>query len=246
MENDVNVFDSARQKGEISVSHVRLFLVAALAAVGLIVPSSIGAHGAASNELVATVGTPTSGNNFVIALKDSTGALVKHLDPGTYTVTVHDYATVHNFHLFGPGVNQATSIDNPEEATWTITITDGTYTYMCDFHPTLKGSFTAGAVTTPPPPKKLVAQVGPKSTISLKTAGGSRVKQLTAGRYNVTVKDRSTLDNFHLTAPGINKKTGVKSRTTVTWKLSFRAGTGTFRSDAHKRLHGSFRVVAAS
>jgi len=62
----------------------------------------------------------------------------------------------------------------------------------------------------------------------------------------VTVKDRSTLDNFHLTAPGINKKTGVKSRTTVTWNLSFRAGTGTFRSDAHKRLHGSFRVVAAS
>ena len=60
----------------------------------------------------------------------------------------------------------------------------------------------------------------------------------------MTVKDRTTADNFHLTAPGINKKTGVKSRTTVVWKLTFRAGMGKFRSDAHKRLQGSFRVLA--
>ena len=228
------------------MSHVRLFLVAAVAALGLIVPGSVGAHAAAANELVATVGTPTSGNNFVIAVKDSTGALVNHLDPGTYTITVHDYATVHNFHLFGPGVNQATSVENAENATWVVNITDGKYTYMCDIHPTLKGTFTAGTFVEPPPPKKLTAQVGPKSTISLKTAGGARVKQLTAGRYNVTVRDRTTADNFHLTAPGINKKTGVKSRTTVVWKLTFRPGTGKFRSDAHRRLNGLFKVVAAS
>jgi len=35
----------------------------------------------------------------------------------------------------------------------------------------------------------------------------------------------------------------VKSRTTATWNVTLRAGSGTFRSDAHKRLHGSFRVV---
>jgi hypothetical protein len=228
------------------MSHLRLVLVASLAVVGLIVPGSVGARGAVTQPLIATVGTPTSGNNFVIALKDSTGATVSHVDPGTYTIMVHDYATVHNFHLFGPGVSQATAIETAEEATWIVTFTDGTYKFMCDSHPTLKGSFTSGTVVTPPPPKKLVGQVGPKSTISLKMASGARVKQLTAGRYNVTVKDRSQADNFHLTAPGINRKTGVKSRTTVTWKLTFRAGTGRFRSDAHKRLHGSFRVVAAS
>jgi plastocyanin len=224
-----------------------LFLVASLAAAALLVPGSVAAHGTVTQPLIATVGTPTSGNNFVISLKDSTGAQVTHVDPGTYTITVHDYATVHNFHLFGPGVNQATSVDNPEEATWVVTTTDGKYTYMCDIHTTLKGTFTSGTVVTPPPaPKKLVAQVGPKSSISLKTAGGARVKQLKAGAYNVTVKDRSTADNFHLTAPGINKKTGVKSRTTVTWKLTFRAGTGKYRSDAHARLRGTFRVVPAS
>jgi hypothetical protein len=240
-----DVIDLARQKGEIFVSHVRLLLVVSLAAIGLIVPSSVAAHGTPPPQpLVATVGTPTSGDNFVIALKDASGAAVTHVDPGTYTITVHDYATVHNFHLSGPGVNQSTSIDSTEEATWVVTFTNGKYTYMCDAHPTLKGAFTSGTVVTPPPPKKLVAQVGPKSTISLKTASGARVKQLTAGRYNVTVKDRTTADNFHLTAPGINKKTGVKSRTTVVWKLTFRAAMGKFRSDAHKRLQGSFRVLA--
>jgi hypothetical protein len=229
------------------VSHVRLLLVASLAALGLIVPGSVGAHGTIPPQpLFATVGTPTSGNNFVIALKDSTGSLVTHVDPGTYTITVHDYATVHNFHLFGPGVNQATSVDNAEDATWVVRFTDGKYTYMCDIHTTLKGTFTGGTFVEPPPPKKLVAQVGPKSSISLKTAGGARVKQLTAGRYNVTVKDRTKADNFHLTAPGINKKTGVKARTTVVWKLTFRAGTGKFKSDAHRRLNGLFKVVAAS
>ena len=228
------------------MKHVRLFTVASLAAAALLVPGSVAAHGTVTQPLIATVGTPTSGNNFVISLKDSTGAQVTHVDPGTYTITVHDYATVHNFHLFGPGVNQATSVDNPEEATWVVTTTDGKYTYMCDIHTTLMGTFTSGTVVTPPAPKKLVAQVGPKSTISLKTAGGARVKQLTAGAYNVTVKDRSAADNFHLTAPGINKKTGVKSRTTLTWKLTFRAGTGKYRSDAHARLRGTFRVVPAS
>jgi len=229
------------------VSHPRLFLVASLAAVGLVVPGSVGARSGVTQPLIASVGTPTSGNNFVISLKDSTGAAVTHVDPGTYTIVVHDYATVHNFHLFGPGgVNQATSIENAEEDTWVVTFTDGTYKFMCDFHPTLRGSFTSGTVTTPPAAKKLVAQVGPKATISLKTAAGARVKQLTAGTYSIKVKDLTKSDNFHLTAVGVNKKTGVKFRGTTTWKVTFAAGKGTYKSDVHKRLRGSFVVLAAS
>jgi hypothetical protein len=229
------------------VSHVRLFLVASLAAVGLVVPGSVAAHGTVTQPLIASVGTPTSGNNFVISLKDSTGAAVTHLDPGAYTITVHDYATIHSFHLIGPGVDKATDVETTSDATWDVTITDGTYRYFCDFHPTLlRGSFTAGTVTTPPPVKKLVAQVGPKATISLKTAAGARVKQLTAGAYSIKVKDLTNSDNFHLTAAGVNKKTGVKFRGTTTWKLNLAAGKGTYRSDAHRRLHGSFLVVVAS
>ena len=227
------------------MNHVRLFLVASLAALGLVVPGSVGAHGAVTQPLIATVGTPTSGNNFVIALKDSTGAAVTHVDPGTYTITVHDYATVHNFHLFGPGVNQSTAIDTAEEATWTVAFTDGKYTYMCDAHPTLAGSFTSGTATTPPPPKpikKLVAQVGPKRTITVKTSSGARVRSTAAGKYRLTVKDLTRTDNFHLVGRGVNKRTGVKAKGTSIWTVTLRAGKVTYRSDAHKALHGSFTV----
>jgi hypothetical protein len=229
------------------VSHVRLFLVACLATIGLVVPGAAGARGAVTQPLVATVGTPTSADAFAIALTDSTGARVTHLDPGAYTITVHDYATLHNFHLTGPGVDKATDIETTANTTWDVTVTDGTYRFVCDAHPTLmRGSFTAGTVTTPPPPpKKLVAQVGPRRTIAVRTSSGARVKRLTAGVYKLTAKDLTKADNFHLIGLGINRKTGVKFRGTRTWTVTFRAGLVKYRSDAHRRLRGSFTVVGA-
>jgi hypothetical protein len=227
------------------VSQLRLFLVAAVGALALIVPGAIGARGAVTQPLVASVGSATSPNAYAISLTDSTGAKVTHLDPGAYTITVHDYATLHNFHLTGPGVDQSTDIEGTGTQTWTVVIIDGTYRFVCDAHPTeMRGSFTAGTVTIPPPPTKLVAQVGPKRTIALKTTSGARVRQLKAGAYSVRVKDLTRSDNFHLVAPGANRRTGVKARTTVTWKVTLRAGSGTYRSDAHRRLRGSFKVVA--
>jgi plastocyanin len=228
---------------EIFVSQPRLFLVAALAVAALAVPGAVDAGGTVTQPLVATVGSQASPENPVISLTDSAGAKVTHLDPGAYTVTVHDYAATHSFHLLGPGVDQATGIETTGDTTWNVVILDGTYRYFCDAHPTtMRGSFTAGVVTTPPLPKKLVAQVGPRRTISLKTPSGARVKQLTAGRYSIRVKDLTKADNFHLVAPGANRRTGVKSRVAATWSVTLRTGSGTYRSDAHKRLHGSFRV----
>jgi hypothetical protein len=229
------------------VNHVRLFVVACGAAASLLVPGAVGARGAVVPPLVATVGSPTSGNAFTISLKDSTGATISHLDPGAYTITVHDYATLHDFHVTGPGVDQATEVETTAQAVWNVTFTDGTYRYVCDAHPTtMRGSFTVGNVATPPPVKKLAAQVGPRRVISLKTASGARVKRLTAGTYSVKVRDLTKADNFHLIAPGVNRKTGVRFRGTVTWKVAFRAGTGKYRSDAHKLLRRSFVVVAAA
>jgi len=226
------------------VSHFRLLLVAASALASLAVPGAVDAGGTVTQPLVATVGTATAPNAYAIALQDSTGTAVTHVDPGTYTIVVHDYATLHNFDLSGPGVSKATDIEGTGDATWTVTFTNGRYTFQCDAHPTqMHGSFTAGVVTTPKPRKKLVAQVGPKQTISLKTASGARVRQLTAGPYSIKVKDLTKADNFHLIAPGVNRQTGVKSVSTSTWNVTLRPGAGTYRSDAHKRLHGSFRVI---
>lgn len=227
---------------------VRLLLVGALTVIGLVLPGAVGARSAApAQPLVATVGTATTPEAYRIDLVDANGQKVTHVDPGTYTITVHDYATLHNFHLFGPGVNQSTDIATAEDATWVVTFQDGaTYHYECEAHPTIMfGKFTSGNVAIPPAPKKLKAQVGPGKRISLRTASGAKVKSVTAGTYKLTVRDLSSADNFHLLGGGINKKTSVKGKGTVTWTVKFRSGPIRYRSDATKKLHGSFAVKAA-
>lgn len=225
--------------------YLRLLVLALLAAIGLVVPGAVSAGRAVTQPLIGTVGNPTAPNAYTINLTDSTGAPVSHLDPGTYTITVHDYATIHNFALHGPGVSQSTDVDGTGTTTWVVDIGTGTYTYLCEAHPnTMKKNFTAGTIVTQAP-KKLVARVGPGRTISLKTASGARVKSVTAGRYKISVRDSTRVDNFHLIGPGINKRTGIKARTTTTWSVTFRSGPVRYRSDASKKLRGSFAVRAS-
>jgi hypothetical protein len=76
----------------------------------------------------------------------------------------------------------------------------------------------------------------------LKTAAGATVKSLAARTYKLTVRDSTKADNFHLLGRGVNKKTGVKFKGTVTWTVSFMAGTYVVRSDAHPKLRRTFKV----
>ena len=170
-----------------------------------------------------------------------------HLDPGTYDIQVNDHSTDSSFHLTGPGVDKATGIADTETVTWTVTFTDGLYHFQCDAMPQFMfGNFTVGnPPPPPPPPPNLKGKVGPGRTISLKTAAGAAVKSLTAGTYSVSVQDLTKKDNFHLSGPGILKKTTVKGKSKPTWTLTFKVGTYTFRSDAHKTLNRKFSVVAA-
>lgn len=199
------------------------------------------------------------GPGFNISLKDSNGVKVTHLDPGTYDVHVVDTETVHNFHLKGTGVDQATSLEETQTVTWTVTFTDAVYTFVCDAHPTqMKGAFAVGTATLPPPPPpppapppsgfakgtKLKGTVGPGSAISLKDGAGKPVKKVHAGTtYRVSAADRSASQNFHLTGPATNKKTSVRGKATVTWKLKFKKGTYRFFSDAHASKKGSFKAA---
>ena len=50
---------------------------------------------------------------------------------------------MHNFHLFGPGVNKKTSVSGTAIQTWTVTLKPGKYTYQCDVHfaSGMKGGF---------------------------------------------------------------------------------------------------------
>jgi hypothetical protein len=102
---------------------------------------------------------------------------------------------------------------------------------------TWDGRFTAPAV-------KLNAAVG--RTLSLKTAAAVPVSAIARGTYAITVRDVSRKDNFHLTGPGVDRKTGVPGRGRVSWTLVLKPGTYRYRSDAHPALEGSFRVTAAS
>ena len=205
---------------------IRIALVTLLLA--LVVPSAVAQ--ADNPRLVAVVGTNDA---FVISLRDGDGNAVTTLAPGAYDIAVSDRSEEHNFHLRGPGVDQSTPIGDKQEVTWTVTIGIGRYAFMCDAHASqMRGYFLAGAIT----PLAFTGSVGPKKTISLKPKTGL------PGPAVITVNDRSKTDNFHLTGPGVNKKTGVKTRGKATWAVTLKPGIYTYKSDKTKKLRGSFIV----
>ena len=62
--------------------------------------------------------------------------------PGTIKLVIADKSNVHNYHLTGPGVNVKTSVAAVGTKTFTVTLKKGTYKFICDPHPFMKGSFT--------------------------------------------------------------------------------------------------------
>jgi len=208
----------------------RIALTALLAA--LFLPSALAQ--ADNPKLVASVGRNDA---FAISLSEASGSPVTHLDPGTYDIEVHDLSEMHNFHLHGPGVEQATSVGNVEDVVWTVTFTDGKYVFDCAAHPgTMNGWFTVGEVVA----TTITASVGPKRSISLKP------KLTEVGPATITANDRSRTDNFHITGPGVNKKTSVAFRGRVTWNVTLQPGTYSYRSDKHKTMRGSLIVTLPS
>jgi plastocyanin len=83
---------------------------------------------------------------------------------------------------------------------------------------------------------------GPGFTITL-TKNGKKVTTLKAGTYVFKISDKSNIHNFHLTGPGVDKKTSVGGQGTFTWKLKLKKGTYKFVCDPHKSfMKGSFKV----
>jgi hypothetical protein len=140
----------------------------------------------------------------------------------------------------------ATLVETTGTTTWTVTFTDGTYNYRCDPHAlAMRGTFTVGNVPPPPPPPGRLSGKVTAKAISLKTASGSRVRSVVENTYRLTVADSSNKQNFHLTGPGVNRKTSVKGKTRVTWTIRLRPGKYTYRSDKNRRLKRTFTVTAA-
>ena len=90
--------------------------------------------------LPALAATPvykgTVGPGFTIKM------LTKPTKAGKIKLVISDKSNVHNFHLTGPGVNVKTSVPVVGTKTFIITLKKGTYKFICDPHPFMKGSFT--------------------------------------------------------------------------------------------------------
>jgi plastocyanin len=86
------------------------------------------------------------GPGFSIEVKKGNTDL-KTIKAGTYRIKVEDKASIHNFHLFGPGLNKKTGVSFKGETTWTVKLKAGRYTYQCDPHAAsgMKGHFKVTA-----------------------------------------------------------------------------------------------------
>ena len=104
---------------------------------------SLGLSAAIAIVAVAALAVPTFGATRANALTgtDGPGFTItmnkKTVKAGTYTITIHDRANIHDFHLTGPGVNKKTSVPGVGTTKWTVKLKKGTYSFVCDPHRTI-------------------------------------------------------------------------------------------------------------
>jgi plastocyanin len=98
-------------------------LAAVIAAAAFLGPAQ-GATGRLTGEV---------GPSFKIDVEKN-GKDVEKLKAGTYRIKIEDKSSIHNFHLFGPGLNKKTAVSFTGEKTWIVKLRPGRYTYQCDPH----------------------------------------------------------------------------------------------------------------
>jgi plastocyanin len=75
--------------------------------------------------------TGAVGPGFTITMNKQT------VKAGTYVITIHDLASIHDFHLTGTGVDRKTSVPGTGTTKWTVKLKKGTYHFVCDPHHTI-------------------------------------------------------------------------------------------------------------
>ena len=105
-----------------------------------------GAGTTTTTETTPAVGSTLQGSvgpGFVISLSTQDGQAVATLTPGEYTLDVDDMASIHNFHLTGPGgVEVETSVGEEGTESFQLELEAGTYSFVCDPHASsMNGSF---------------------------------------------------------------------------------------------------------
>ncbi|HEV8250693.1 MAG TPA: hypothetical protein VGQ15_12030 [Gaiellaceae bacterium] len=170
----------------------------------------------------------TVGPGFTIDLADANGNHVDTVVAGRYEILVHDLSDMHNFVLGNKATGErpiTTGVEFVGDQTFTVDLVPGLYVYACSPHfDVMNGRLTV----VPPPTPKLKARVDGRTVWMSAT-------RISAGRYSLTVADRSASRNFHLVGPGVDRRTGKSFTGTVTWRLGLAPGTYRFGSDPHLR-----------
>jgi plastocyanin len=92
---------------------------------------------------------------------------------------------------------------------------------------------------------QLKGEVYPNFKIEMQTRAGGPVRAIKAGTYRLKIEDKSSVHDFHLTGPGVNRSTTVGGMSETTWTVRLKPGTYTYRCDPHAtQMRGSFRVTA--
>jgi plastocyanin len=179
--------------------------------------------------------TGSVGPGYSISLLQN-GTKVSSLAPGDYTITIDDKSADHNFHLLGPGVDQATTVEGTGTTTWNVTFQNGTYTYQCDVHAALMtGKFTVGDVATTTTTSSTTPPAALKVHATAKSAAGHvATVRLTANRpasFDISLY-RAKVRVAHATAKGKAATVRLKARKAGRYvaKVVARAGGSTAKA----------------
>ena len=134
------------------MTRTRIGLVVGLAVMALAVAGCGGSNNgtAAGTDTTATETTDTTdtsgaatgtkligsvaSDDFTITLTTEDGTAVTSLPAGDYTLEIVDKTDIHNFHLTGSGVDEASEVGGQEDKEVPITLVAGSYHYQCDPH----------------------------------------------------------------------------------------------------------------
>lgn len=115
----------------------------ATSAAVLVASAALAAPTIASAAQASQVVKGTVGPAFTITLTQG-GKKVTKLKAGTrYRFVISDRATIHDFHLIGPGIDRVlTSVSFQGSKSYTLTLKKGAYRFFCDPHASfMHGSF---------------------------------------------------------------------------------------------------------
>jgi len=132
------------------VGHARITLLILFVTLGLAVA---GCGGDDDTTAAGTTTADATGAGDGTTLKGTVGPGfdisvdgTDSLTAGSYTLVVDDKASIHNFHLTGPGgIEVTTDVAAEGEETFELELVAGEYRFICDPHASsMNGTFTVG------------------------------------------------------------------------------------------------------